>query len=381
MGGYTPITRQLWLERTSAARQAGAGPVTFALASPTTETRPPKLIAVTYQFSTDKVLQEMYRNPWGHMRVGRLLEDLDSLAGNVAFDHCHTGGSALPLLVTASVDEISVRHPLRLERDVVVRGQVVWTGRSALDIRMQLFQEQHDPEPSLEALFSFVHLDPRTRRAAPVVQLQPSSPQDVAVFGERQRVADARKAARQQQQLQSPVLPPEARAWVAAARRLQELPALASSDAVLMPQTCQHNTFVCQPQVRNIHGRIFGGFLMRRAYELGFATTYMFGGSRPVFQKVDEITFSRPVDMGDLLRLTSTVVHAEQLDSSKGRVIVEVEARVTKPEVLESYVTNTFRFVFNVVGATGAPPLRLKRVLPTCDEEALRCWNAQRDEL
>lgn len=52
----------------------------------------------------------------------------------------HTGGSALPLLVTASVDEISVRHPLRLERDVVVRGQVVWTGRSALDIRMQLFQ-------------------------------------------------------------------------------------------------------------------------------------------------------------------------------------------------------------------------------------------------
>ncbi len=59
VGGYTPITRQLWLERTSAARQAGAGPVTFALASPTTEARPPKPIAVTYQFSTDKVLQEM----------------------------------------------------------------------------------------------------------------------------------------------------------------------------------------------------------------------------------------------------------------------------------------------------------------------------------
>ncbi len=65
----------------------------------------------------------------------------------------------------------------------------------------------------------------------------------------------------------------------------------------------------------------------------------------------------------------------------QGRVIVEVEARVTKPEVLESYVTNTFRFVFNVVSALGGPPLRLKRVLPTCDEEALRCWNAQRDEL
>jgi hypothetical protein len=28
-----------------------------------------------------------YRNPWGGVRVGRLLEDLDSLAGNIAFDH------------------------------------------------------------------------------------------------------------------------------------------------------------------------------------------------------------------------------------------------------------------------------------------------------
>lgn len=28
-----------------------------------------------------------YRNPWGAVRIGRLLEDLDSLAGNVAFRH------------------------------------------------------------------------------------------------------------------------------------------------------------------------------------------------------------------------------------------------------------------------------------------------------
>lgn len=87
---------------------------------------------------------------------------------------------------------------------------------------------------------------------------------------------------------------------------------------------------LCEPGTQ-CTGEVHGGKLLhtvlslacpacrRRAYELGFATTYMFGGSRPVFQKVDEITFSRPVDMGDLLRLTSTVVHAEQLDSSKVR--------------------------------------------------------------
>lgn len=55
--------------------------------------------------------------------------------------------------------------------------------------------------------------------------------------------------------------------------------------------TSLSNTFVCQPQQRNMHGRIFGGFLMRRAFELGFATTYLFAGSRPSFVRVDEVTF------------------------------------------------------------------------------------------
>ncbi len=58
----------------------------------------------------------------------------------------------------------------------------------------------------------------------------------------------------------------------------------------------------------------------RRAYELAFATTYMFGGLRPSFLKVDEITFTRPVDVGDLLRLTSTVVHATHADEQNERV-------------------------------------------------------------
>jgi hypothetical protein len=30
---------------------------------------------------------QQYRNPWGFLRMGRLLEDLDSLAGSIAFAH------------------------------------------------------------------------------------------------------------------------------------------------------------------------------------------------------------------------------------------------------------------------------------------------------
>ncbi len=44
-----------------------------------------------------------------------------------------------------------------------------------------------------------------------------------------------------------------------------------------------------------------------------------------------------------------------------------------KPEKLLVAVTNTFVFVFSLAPSVeGGRPL--KRVLPTCDEEALRAW-------
>jgi acyl-coenzyme A thioesterase 9 len=75
--------------------------------------------------------------------------------------------------------------------------------------------------------------------------------------------------------------------------------------------TAHENILMCQPQQRNMAGRIFGGFLMRRAFELAFSTCYAFAGTRPAFLLVDDITFRRPVDVGDLLRLKSHVLHVE----------------------------------------------------------------------
>lgn len=64
---------------------------------------------------------------------------------------------------------------------------------------------------------------------------------------------------------------------------------LAAGDALLMDSTRLSNTLTCQPQQRNMHGRVFGGFLMRRAYELAFATVHTFAGSRPRFLQVDRV--------------------------------------------------------------------------------------------
>jgi hypothetical protein len=38
-------------------------------------------LQVTYNFDTDEFLRDSYANPWGFMRKGKLLEDMDALAG------------------------------------------------------------------------------------------------------------------------------------------------------------------------------------------------------------------------------------------------------------------------------------------------------------
>ena len=63
-----------------------------------------------------------YRNPWNHIRMGRVLEDMDSMAGNIAFVHCDDGDPATlpPMLVTAAVERIEMIHSVDLEHDATL---------------------------------------------------------------------------------------------------------------------------------------------------------------------------------------------------------------------------------------------------------------------
>jgi hypothetical protein len=80
-----------------------------------------------------------------------------------------------------------------------------------------------------------------------------------------------------------------------------------------MDATRLSNTFTCQPQQRNMHGGIFGGFLMRRAYELAFATTHLFAGQRPRFIAINRVRSSVLSAIGHLLL---------QIDLTAGRTRV-----------------------------------------------------------
>ena len=55
----------------------------------------------------------------GTMRFGKVLEDLDALAGNIAFHHV-VGGEDV-MLVTAAVDRIALRDIPQLDKDQRLR--------------------------------------------------------------------------------------------------------------------------------------------------------------------------------------------------------------------------------------------------------------------
>lgn len=69
-------------------------------------------------FSTDKLLQEEYLTYAGTIRVGKILEDLDALAGTIGYRHCDDNNTAtVPLtIVTASVDRITLLKRLKPNR-------------------------------------------------------------------------------------------------------------------------------------------------------------------------------------------------------------------------------------------------------------------------
>eukprot|EP00897_Mesotaenium_endlicherianum_P010863 jgi/Mesen1/9805/ME000007S09857 len=203
-----------------------------------------------------------------------------------------------------------------------------------------------DPEGdpvALDARFTFVARDAKTNRAAAVNPLRPETPEERLLYSQGEARA-------------------RLRALLEEGRVMAELPALAARDALLMRDTQLEYALICQPQQRNTAGRIFGGFLMRRAFELAFSTCYVFCGSRPLFLEVDLVDFRRPVDIGNLLRFRSRVLYTEEAPGGRPRIHVEVVA----------HVSNTFYFTFSAdPGLTGGSAGGgVRRVLPATEEEA-----------
>lgn len=157
---------------------------------------------------------------------------------------------------------------------------------------------------ALTANFTFVARDSKTGKAAPVNRLLPETEKEKLLFEEGERRDRIRKKKREEEKSKFEkgghmfhCEIERLKALLAEGRVFCDLPALADRDSILIRDTCLENSLICQPQQRNLHGRIFGGFLMHRAFELAFSTAYAFVGQMPRFLEVDHVDFLKPVSV------------------------------------------------------------------------------------
>ncbi|RLN36274.1 acyl-coenzyme A thioesterase 9, mitochondrial [Panicum miliaceum] len=360
---HSPVTNALWEARSSifermmdagnAADDADAGeqraPTELLVKTPAQSRT-----SILYKFATDDILREQYRDPWNEVRIGKLLEDLDALAGTIAVkvwrSHCSDKDSTTrPLLVvTASVDKMELKKPIRVNTDLKIAGAVTYVGRSSIDIQIEVTQVDQDGDNqcdpiALTANFTFVARDSKTGKSAPVNRLSPETEREKQLFSEREARDKMRNRKREEQKggLENGIhkLRAEAErldALLAEGRVFSDLPALADRDSILLKDTRLENSL------------------------------------RPCFLEVDHVDFLKPVDVGDFLRFKSCVLYTQLDNPEQPLVNVEVVAHVTRPELRKSEVSNTFHFTFTVRSYLLKKGLKIRNVVPSTEEEARR---------
>eukprot|EP00606_Chrysophyceae_sp_TOSAG23-5_P000649 GSChrysophyteH2.ASY1.ANO1.208.1 assembled CDS len=415
----TPITRQLWKKRQEHAAQEDAENKAAAAAAaqqrtttggsgsaaakslPLVEKAPShSRVDVTYNFRDDTSLRETYQDSQGLVLMEKFLEDLDALAGNVAFWHADDGLPATsPLaLVTASVEEIRVLRQMDVQSDIVLSGQVVYV-RASVSVP-SLIEAAGDATRVLSSVFTYVARDKSTGKSARVNPLcqKEMSETEVTYFAQRAAAVAQRKQLLSKPESNGAAASANAEEMAEMARErdamvamvdkgkaMVDMPALAHPDRVLISSTALENAFVTQPQKSNTSGNVFGGFLLHQAAALA---------------SVNKIVFQKAVHIGDLVRLRSRVSYVSPLPQLQGGMdtnansdanagagadargagrracVVDITCHIVKPERFSSELSNRFSFVFDLQDSShsrnsSSSSRGLRLVQPSTKEEVL----------
>ncbi len=117
-------------------------------------------------------------NTLGNLMGGRLLYWMDIGAAMAAQKHCNR------MVVTASVDNVSFKHPIKLGDNVTIESKVTRAFNTSVEVRLDVWA-QNIPSgtkiKSNEAYYTFVALDKDNNRI-PVPELHPENEEDRSLF-------------------------------------------------------------------------------------------------------------------------------------------------------------------------------------------------------
>lgn len=242
----------------------------------------------------------------GNFRFGLLLEELDILAEQTALAYVRRHYPE-GRVVTAAIDNILVRHVVDVNRDIVMHARINHVGRSSLEVGIRV---EHAGDPATHIASCYFTMVARGGEGAG--ESLPLHPLEYRDELEQQRAAKAiagrDEYRRQQASLQEPPSREEYE-MLDRLHRAQEEPGFTGFRSSQLVVDAWERMY---PEQEYVPQRIFGGYLIRRAYELSAICSELVAPDRSIIAAVNRINFFHPVRIGDKLHFTTRVVYTNE---------------------------------------------------------------------
>jgi acyl-CoA hydrolase len=289
-----------------------------------------------------------------NMRFGLLLEVLDKVAEEAALKYVNRFYPEARV-VTAAIDNIVVRHVTDMSKDVHFKARINHVGRSSLEIGIRVEQPGDPVRHIASCYFTMVARSGVGEGATSVVLPGLDYSEEI----EQQRAAKALQRREEYKQQQALLREPPSREEFEMLTGLHAAQDEPGFYGLLAGQLTAGAWERMYPEQENVPKKIFGGYLIRRAYELSSICSEQVAPNRPIPAAVNRINFFHPVRMGDKLHYTTRVVY-----TSGSFICVEANIERISRDRTTKALSNSCLFTFvNVDGEMNHQPVPL--VYPT----------------
>lgn len=302
-----------------------------------------------------------------NMRFGLLLEVLDKVAEEAALSYVNRFYPEARV-VTAAIDNIVVRHVTDMAKDVHFKARINHVGRSSLEIGIRVEQPGDPVRHIASCYFTMVARSGVGEGATSVALPGLEYTEEI----EKHRAAKALQRREEYKQQQALLSQPPSREEFEMLTGLHAAQDAPDFNGLLAGQLTAGAWERMYPEQENVPKKIFGGYLIRRAYELSSICSEQVAPNRPIAAAVNRINFFHPVRMGDTLHYTTRVVY-----SSGSFICVEANIERISRDRTTKALSNSCLFTFmNIDDELKRQPV--PQVYPTNYGEDARYLSAHR---
>jgi len=322
-------------------------------------------------FSTDHALARRFlardSQIVGNIRFGKLLETLDKVAENTALAYVNRFYPDARV-VTAAIDSVLVRNLANTTHDLVFSGQINHVGTSSLEVGIRVECLGAGSSHLASCYFTMVARSTDSGEAKSLTLPPLHYKQELEA--KRHNKAELRRQAYRDSLAKAEEMPSlDEYLLLKKLHKEQESPGFRGIRA---SQLVLESTVRAYPEQENVPKTVFGGYLIRKAYELAALAAEMVAPDRVVPYQVNRINFNQPVLLGDQLKFTARVVY-----TGKTTITVQSDIERSSRSAGDKALSNSCLFTFRNVG-TDLEAKPVPFIYPVTYAEDARFLNAYR---